>query len=113
MVAAYNILQAEVANLRSGDFLTIKLDDSTDREAWEEAERRYLDWRFTADWMEQSALSLGADPQLIATGSELAESLYEEAKAHAAEKQWAAAVDSIDRAYAVMEEHWRAAGIDI
>ena len=113
LVAAYNVLQAEVANLRSGDLLMIELPSSADREAWEEAERRYLDWRFTADWMEQSATALGADPELIATGSRLAEALYEEAKTHAANQLWAAAVDSIDRSYAVMEEHWRAAGIDI
>ena len=113
LVAAYYVLQSEVANLRSGDLLMIKLSSSTNREAWEEAERRYLDWRFTADWMEQSAPALGADPELIATGSRLAEGLYEEAKAHAAKQQWGAAVNAIDRSYAVMEKHWRAAGIDI
>ena len=113
LVAAYNVLQAEVANLRSGDLLMIELPSSANRDGWEEAERRYLDWRFTADWMEQSALALGADPELIATGSRLAEALYEEAKTHAADQKWAAAVNAIDRAYAVMEKHWRAAGIDI
>ena len=113
LVAAYNVLQVEVANLRSGDLLMIELPSNADHEAWEEAERRYLDWRFTADWMEQSALALSADPELIATGSRLAAALYEEAKAYAAQQHWAAAVDAIDHAYAVMEEHWRAAGIDI
>ena len=113
LVAAYNILQLEVAGLRSGDRLSIALPESDTREAWAEAEQRYLDWRFTADWMEQSAAALGADPDLIATGSQLAEKFYQEAKAHAAEQRWAKAVDAIDRAYAVMEEYWRAAGIDI
>lgn len=113
LVTAYDVLQTEVASLRSGDLLMIELTSGTDREAWEDAERRYNDWSFTADWMEQSAAALGADPELIATGSALAGDLYEEARAHAAEQRWAEAVDAIDRAYAVMEEHWRAAGIDI
>ena len=113
LITAYNILQSDVAGLRSGDLLTIALPESDTPEAWEEAERRYLDWRFTADWMEQSAAALDADPDLIATGSRLAEGYYQEAKAHAAGQQWAKAVDAIDRAYAVMEEYWRAAGIDI
>lgn len=113
LIKAYNNLQLEVATLRSGDRLSIALPESDTREAWEEAEQRYRDWRFTADWMEQSAAALGADPDLIATGSQLAEKFYQEAKTHAAGQQWGKAVDAIDRAYAVMEEYWRAAGIDI
>ena len=113
LITAYSVLQTEVASLRSGDFLTIALPTGATQEAWKDAERRYNDWLFTADWMEQSALALGADPELIATGSRLAEELYEQARAHAADEQWAEAVAAIDRAYAVMEEHWRAAGIDI
>ena len=113
LIKAYNVLQLEVAGLRSGDRLSVTLPESGTREAWEEAEQSYLDWRFTADWMEQSAAGLGADPDLIATGSRLAEKFYQEAKAYAAGQQWGKAVDAIDRAYAVMEEYWRAAGIDI
>ena len=113
LIRAYNMLQLEVAGLRSGDRLSVALPDSDTREAWVEAEKSYLDWRFTAEWMEQSAAALGADPALIATGSQLAEKYYKEAKAHAAGQQWAKAIDAIDRAYAVMEEYWRAAGIDI
>jgi hypothetical protein len=112
-ITAYNRLQSEVATLRSGDLLTIELPSNDTREAWAEAERRYLDWRFTADWMEQSAAALGADPEAIATGSRLADGIYQEAKALAEQEQWAKAIESIDRAYAVMEEHWRMAGIDI
>ena len=113
LIKAYNILQLEIADLRSGDRLSIALPDSDTREAWVEAEQSYLDWQFTAEWMEQSATALGADPDLIATGSQLAEKYYQEAKAHAAGQRWSRAVDAIDRAYAVMEEHWRAAGLDI
>lgn len=113
LVTAYNVLQTEVATLRSGDLLTIALDSEDTREAWEDAERRYIDWRFTADWIEGSAAALGADPELIATGSRLAEVYYEEAKTHAARQEWAEAVAALDRAYAVMERHWRQAGIDI
>jgi hypothetical protein len=113
LIDAYNILQLEVASLRSGDRLSVTLPESGTREAWEEAEQSYLDWRFTADWMEQSAAALGADPDLIATGSRLAEKFYQEAKAHAAGQRWDKAVVAVDRAYAVMEEYWRAAGIDI
>lgn len=113
IITAYNLLQSEVASLRSGDLLTIALPSNDTREAWEEAERRYLDWRFTADWMEQSGAALGADPETIANGSRLAEEIYQEARAYAAQGKWAAAVKTIDKAYAVMEEHWRMAGIDI
>ena len=113
IITAYNRLQSEVAALRSGDLLTIELPLNDTREAWEEAERRYLDWRFTADWMEQSAEAMDADPAAIATGSRLADDIYKEAAAHAQQQRWAAAVKAIDRAYAVMEEHWRLAGIDI
>ena len=113
LIDAYNVLQLEVAGLRSGDRLSVTLPESDTREAWEEAEQSYLDWKFTAEWMEQSAAALGADPDLIATGSRLAEKFYQEAKAYAAGQRWAKAVDAIDRAYAVMEEYWRAAGIDI
>lgn len=113
IIGAYRDLQVEVADLRSGDLLTIDLPSNNTREAWLEAERRYLDWRFTADWMEQSAASMGADPEAIATGSRLAREIYDEAAAHATREEWAAAVDALDRAYAVMEEYWRLAGVDI
>lgn len=113
IITAYNRLQSEVVALRSGDLLTIELSSNDTEEAWVEAERRYLDWRFTADWMEQSADSMGADPETIAAGSRLADDIYREAKTHAEQQQWAKAVEAIDRAYAVMEEHWRRAGIDI
>jgi tetratricopeptide (TPR) repeat protein len=113
ITAAYRDLQTEVAALRSGDLLTIDLPSNDTREAWLEAERRYLDWRFTADWMEQSAAAMGADPEAIATGSRLAQEIYDQAAAHAARGEWAAAVEALDRAYAVMEEYWRLAGIDI
>lgn len=112
-VSAYNTLQAEVAAMRAGDRLTIELPSNDSREAWEEAERRYKDWRFTADWMEQSAEEMGADPALIAEGSRLADEIYGEAAGYAQEQHWARAVEAIDRAYRVMEEHWRLAGIDI
>lgn len=113
LIKAYNILQLEIAGLRSGDRLSIALPDNDTREAWVEAEQSYLDWQFTAEWMEQSATALGVDPDLIATGSQLAEKYYQEAKAYAAGQRWSKAVDAIDRAYAVMEEYWRAAGLDI
>ena len=92
IVGAYRDLQTEVAALRSGDLLTIELPSNDTREAWLEAERRYLDWRFTADWMEQSAAALGADPEAIATGSRLAQDIHDEAAAHAARGEWAAEV---------------------
>ena len=113
LIDAYNILQLEVAGLRSGDRLSVTLPESDTREAWEDAEQSYLDWQFTAEWMDQSAAALGAAPDLIATGSRLAEEFYQQAKAHAAGQRWGKAVDAVDRAYAVMEEYWRAAGIDI
>ena len=113
IITAYNRLQSEVATLRSGDRLTIELPSSDTREAWEEARRRFQDWRFTADWMEQSAATMGTDPEAIAAGSRIADGIYQEAESHAEQQQWAEAVKAIDRAYAVMEEHWRLAGVDI
>jgi hypothetical protein len=110
---AYDRLQAAVAALRSGDRLRVGLPTDDSRLAWQEAERRYLDWRYTADWMQLSADAIGADPQAIATGSRLADEIYSRATRHAQREDWSQAVTAIEGAYLVMEDHWRLAGIDI
>ncbi len=113
MVDAYNRMQSAVARLRSGDLLTIGLERDDPRLAWAEAKRRYQDWQVTADWMAAIAPTLEADADAIAGGRSEADAIYRDAIALAERGQWQAAVETIDRAYLVMEDRWREAGIDI
>ncbi|MDX1594119.1 MAG: hypothetical protein R3298_07715 [Gammaproteobacteria bacterium] len=113
LVDAYNRMQAAVSELRSGERLVVSIERDDPRLAWAEAERRYQDWQVTSSWMQAMAPSMGADPQLIAEGLSAGDAIYREAVDLASLSRWHAAVETIDRAYLVMEEHWRAAGIDI
>jgi hypothetical protein len=113
LVDAYNRMQAAVATLRSGDQLTVSLESDDPRLAWAEAQRRYQDWQVTADWMAAIAPTLEADANAIASGRIEADAIYRDAVTLAEGGQWQAAVETIDRAYLVMEDHWRQAGIDI
>jgi hypothetical protein len=113
LVDAYNRMQAAVAGLRSGDELIVSLESDDPRLAWAEAQRRYQDWQVTADWMAAIAPTLEADANAIASGRIEADAIYRDAVTLAEGGQWQAAVETIDRAYLVMEDHWREAGIDI
>ncbi|HEY5790131.1 MAG TPA: hypothetical protein VIX81_05860, partial [Gammaproteobacteria bacterium] len=113
MVDAYNRVQAAVVGYRGGDRLVVELPANGTREAWVEAERRFQDWRFMADWMQQGGAGVDVDPEAIAAGNDRADSIYRQASRLAEQQQWQLAVDAIDQAYLVMEEHWRLAGIDI
>jgi hypothetical protein len=113
LVDAYNRMQSAVAELRSGDNLTVSLPSDDPRLTWSEAQRRYRDWLVTANWMEGIAPDLDADAELIAIGRNEADAIYHEALTLAENGQWQAAVETIDRAYLVMEDRWREAGIDI
>ena len=113
LVDAYNRMQSAVAELRSGDNLTVSLPSDDPRLTWSEAQRMYRDWLVTANWMEGIAPDLDADAELIAIGRNEADAIYHEALTLAENGQWQAAVETIDRAYLVMEDRWREAGIDI
>jgi hypothetical protein len=113
LVDAYNRMQSAVAGLRSGDNLTVSLVTDDPRLEWAEARRRYQDWQVTASWMEAIAPTLQADANAIAIGRSEADAIYREAITLAESGQWQAAVETIDRAYLVMEDRWREAGIDI
>lgn len=113
LVDAYNRMQMAVAELRSGELLTVSLESDDPRVAWAEAQRRYQDWLVTSNWMEAVAPAIEADAAEIAAGRTAADAIYREALAHAEAGHWQMAVDTIDRAYLVMEDHWRTAGIDI
>ena len=113
LVDAYNRMQSSVAGLRSGDNLTVSLVSGDPRLEWAEAQRRYQDWQVTASWMEAIAPTLEADARAIANGRNEADAIYREAVGLAETGQWQAAVETIDRAYLVMEDRWREAGIDI
>jgi tetratricopeptide (TPR) repeat protein len=113
LVDAYNRMQAAVAELRSGDQLTVELERDDPRLAWAEAERRYQDWQVTASWMATIAPTLEADAEALASSRDEADAIYRQAVALAESGQWQAAVETIDRAYLVMEDRWREAGIDI
>jgi hypothetical protein len=63
--------------------------------------------------MEAIAPTLQADANAIAIGRSEADAIYREAVTLAESGQWQAAVQTIDRAYLVMEDRWREAGIDI
>ncbi|HEY5717815.1 MAG TPA: hypothetical protein VIS52_04920 [Motiliproteus sp.] len=110
---AYNGLQQEIVDLRSGDEFVIEQPRAATRAGWEDAERRFVDWRFSADWMIQMAEAMGTDPQLIRTGNQAADSLYREAQSLAQQANWQDATRMLDSAYRVMEQHWRQAGVDI
>ncbi|WP_207061043.1 hypothetical protein [Motiliproteus sp. SC1-56] len=113
MTEAYRALQGQLVALRSGEELVIAQPDPGTAEAWREAERRYADWRFFADWMGESAQELGVDPSLVQAGSAAADRIYQQASAKAEAGEWMEATRQIDAAYRVMENHWRQAGIDI
>lgn len=110
---AYNGLQQEIVDLRSGDEFVIEQPGAATRAGWEDAERRFADWRFSADWMIQMADAMGTDPQLIRSGNQAADSLYREAQSLAQQANWQEATRMLDSAYRVMEQHWRQAGVDI
>lgn len=110
---AYNILQQQIVSLRSGDELVIEQPDSQSRAGWEDAERRFADWRFFADWMIEQAEAMEADAQLIISGNEAADALYADAQLLAQNANWDDAVKLMDKAYRVLEQNWRKAGVDI
>ena len=110
---AYAEMKRAVVMLRSGDLLVIEQPQSGTEQAWQEAVRRYQDWRYFADWMEQNYTELGVDPNLIAKGSDMADKLFQQARAQAQEGGWGEATARIDRAYLLLEGYWRKAGVNI
>ncbi len=110
---AYDALQSAVLMLRSGDQLVIQQPSDGSQQAWIEADRRYQDWRYFADWMAQTSDQLGIDAQLVDRGSLEADNLYRQAKLKADSALWLQAIAQIDQAYLTMENYWREAGIDI
>ena len=113
LLDAYAALQAVVAGMRSGDELKIALPAGASQQTWDEARRRYEDWRYTADWMAMSAAEMGVDASLIEAGNVQAKSLFDQASRHAQDRNWDQALATIDQVYSVMETAWRSAGIDI
>lgn len=113
LIETYNELQSEIVLLRSEDYLTIALPTGANSQAWQDAERRYHDWRFTTEWMVSMADSMGVDGNAIYEGNLKAENLYQLASEHADEQSWALALATIDQAYLSMESAWRQAGVDL
>jgi hypothetical protein len=59
------------------------------------------------------ATTLEADAEALASSRSEADAIYRQAVTLAESGQWQAAIETIDRAYLVMENRWREAGIDI
>lgn len=109
----YLQLKQSVAGLRSGDrlYLTIPAPDS--REGWQDAAKRFQDWRFLNQHLQTEMLSNGANPEIFEQARIQADNLYEEASSIALMGDWKAAVERVDLAYRVLEKSWSQSGIDI
>jgi len=113
LTQAYSDLQQLVVGLRSGDQLYIEQPEMGTEQAWVESVRRFQDWRYFADWMQQASVEMGIDPESVLQGSLVADGLFSDAQVHAGQQRWQQASQLLDSAYLVMEEHWRRAGINI
>ena len=108
----YLQLKKSVAGLRSGDrlYLTIPAPDS--REGWQDAAKRFQDWRFLNQYLKTEMISYNDNPEIFEQAKLRADSLYEEASNIALKGEWKAAVEKVDLAYRVLEKSWSESGID-
>jgi hypothetical protein len=110
---AYLQLKQNVAGLRSGDRLYLTIPAPDTREGWQDAAKRFQDWRFLNEYLQAQMVLNGADVDVFEKAQSGADSLYEEATSIALKGDWEAAVERLDVAYRVLEKSWRDAGIDL
>ena len=109
----YLQLKQSVAGLRSGDRLYLTIPDADTREGWQDAAKRFQDWRFLNQHLQSEMQSNGSNAEIFEQASTLSDRLYEEASSIALQGDWKAAVDKVDLAYRVLEKSWSQSGIDI
>jgi hypothetical protein len=110
---AYSHLEQLVANMRSGDNLTVELPQKGTEAAWLDSARRYEDWLFIADWLKDQSQAMQLDEEYLENAKRKAEALFALAKKKADDKRWLDANKLVDEAYSVMETAWRDQGVDI
>ena len=109
----YLQLKQSVVGLRSGDRLYLTIPSPDTREGWQDAAKRFQDWRFLNQHL-QSEMQYNADSaEVFEQATALADGLYEEASSIALMGDWTSAVDKVDLAYRVLEKSWSQSGIDI
>lgn len=110
---AYGGLQRILVDLRSGDYLYVKLPQPGTEAAWEDAARRFNDWQATGEQLLGDWRSLDLEVAQVEEANSRSLDLYREGLALAGRGEWLAATRLVDQACAVLEESWRSMGIDV
>ena len=109
----YLQLKKSVAGLRSGDRLYLTIPDADTREGWQDAAKRFQDWRFLNQHLQSEMQYNAESAEVFEQATALADGLYEEASSIALMGNWKSAVEKVDLAYRVLEKSWSQSGIDI